>query len=661
MRSSGQAHRVARRGNNYISPFAHDPVRSGVLPYTDSVADDLPNDEHLQTGLFDFLLQTSFTFPNKEFVLPNNVIIPSSNSYEFMKLMLDEKQYPSSSTGLETVRLGYRRYGSGSYRLLVMNCIGNFAHYNTLDIIFNIDSEEVFQSVRIYDSLGRISSRTNMSLSRNKNLPPSVSKTSLAGKYLCCLQSFLVRICFFEKQHTKQVRMLKANPEYILKKATNEECPQQYNGFDCGLFSFGILLHIANNVPVTPDVFSHSNITQFRQGLYRALVPAGGRATRSRRLRKLLPEFVYSFFPNLVGKVPSITGIGVGGLLTVTVEAVEAPQEEDDDNAPGVMVVNDMVLDPNDTTVVNDTAEDAPPDDTVVEEATDDTPAEDGVSQDVEVTEGIDDEEESDNEDEDVVLADLLADNEDDDKDDDNDGDKDDEEEDDKEEDDEDEDDDVHNEQEQDSLFMSLFDVEVQHLDFNDIQRLVDEYEILSGNRLVIRKSCNLAKTYCCVSHENCAFTAKFGPVRGSQLVVLKPTISSFYHTGPKVVITTKDGRKSKRRLKGKLDDVINVASGVKAAPLNALDVKKGAVNLQHMDVSYSQSWSVLARNKRHQQARGKESYHLIVPYLKEFERINPNSVATYEGDGLNRIIRLFVCPGTYTLFPVVWSRALLC
>ena len=208
---------------------------------------------------------------------------------------------------------------------------------------------------------------------------------------------------------------------------------------------------------------------------------------------------------------------------------------------------------------------------------------------------------------------------------------------------------------------MSLFDVEVQHLDFNDIQRLVDEYEILSGNRLVIRKSCNLAKTYCCVSHENCAFTAKFGPVRGSQLVVLKPTISSFYHTGPKVVITTKDGRKSKRRLKGKLDDVINVASGVKAAPLNALDVKKGAVNLQHMDVSYSQSWSVLARNKRHQQARGKESYHLIVPYLKEFERINPNSVATYEGDGLNRIIRLFVCPGTYALFPVVWSRGLCC
>jgi hypothetical protein len=55
-----------------------------------------------------------------------------------MKVMLDEKQYPSASTGLETVRLGYCCYGSRSYRLLVMNCIGNFAHYNTLDIIFDI-------------------------------------------------------------------------------------------------------------------------------------------------------------------------------------------------------------------------------------------------------------------------------------------------------------------------------------------------------------------------------------------------------------------------------------------------------------------------------------------------------------------------------------------
>jgi Ulp1 family protease len=75
--------------------------------------------------------------------------------------------------------------------------------------------------------------------------------------------------------------MLKqANPEYILEKATNQECPQQYNGFDCGLFLFGILLHIANNVPVTSDVFSSSNVTRFHQGPYTALVvPAGGRTT----------------------------------------------------------------------------------------------------------------------------------------------------------------------------------------------------------------------------------------------------------------------------------------------------------------------------------------------------------------------------------------------
>ena len=222
MRSSGQAHRVARRGKDYTSPFAHDPVRSGLLSCTDDVAEALPKDEHLQTGLFDFLLQTSFTFPEKEFVIPNNLIIPSSASYEFMKLVLNVKQYPPTSEGLATIRQGYRAYGSGSYRLLVLNCIGDFAHYNALDIVMNMDSDEVFQSVRIYDSLGR-TSRTNKN---NRSISPNVTKSSLAGKYLCCLQSFLVRICLFDKEHTKQVRMLQDNPEYILGRATTHECPQ---------------------------------------------------------------------------------------------------------------------------------------------------------------------------------------------------------------------------------------------------------------------------------------------------------------------------------------------------------------------------------------------------------------------------------------------------
>jgi hypothetical protein len=328
MRSSGQSHRVARRGKDYISPFAHDPVRSGVLPYTDSVAAPLPNDEHLQTGLFDFLLQTSFTFPDKEFILPKNVIIPSSNSYEFMNLVLDQKQYPPTSTALQTIRLGYRAYASGSYRMLVMNCIGDFAHYNALDIVFDIDSDEVFQSVRIYDSLGR-TTPSNIRLSSKKSV---VNKSSLAGKYLCCLQSFLVQICFFDKTDTKQVRMLKENPDYILGKAINQECPQQRNGWDCGLFAFGILLHIANNVPVTHDVFSGSNITEFRQGLYTALLPApGARAARSRRLRPLSPQFVYSFFPKLVGKVPTDSAIGgVAALLSSPGGATAALDTNDD-------------------------------------------------------------------------------------------------------------------------------------------------------------------------------------------------------------------------------------------------------------------------------------------------------------------------------------------
>jgi len=281
--SSGQARRLARRGNDYISPFANDPVRSSRLDHFPiALADALPKEAHLPTGLFDFLLQGSFSFSNKDFVMPDNLIIPSSCSYSVMELLLQKHKYPPTSKqmALEPILLGYRAYGSGFYRLLVVNCMGNFAHYNALDITFNLDSDEVFHSVQVYDSLERVSTSN-----KTRSTTATVRKTSSAGKYLCCLQSFLLKFCFTSTdreeqprphQHTKQLRMLQRNPEYILKNAVLRECPQQDNGWDCGLFAFAVVLHLANNIPVTRDVFSSSDISRLRQGLYNELGAAGG-------------------------------------------------------------------------------------------------------------------------------------------------------------------------------------------------------------------------------------------------------------------------------------------------------------------------------------------------------------------------------------------------
>ena len=109
--SSGQARRLAQRGKDYISPFANDPVRSARLDHFPLVlADPLPKDEHLPTGLLDFLLQNSFAFSNKDFVMPDDLIIPSSCSYSVMELLLQKHKYPSTSRkmALEPILQGYR-------------------------------------------------------------------------------------------------------------------------------------------------------------------------------------------------------------------------------------------------------------------------------------------------------------------------------------------------------------------------------------------------------------------------------------------------------------------------------------------------------------------------------------------------------------------------
>ena len=213
-----------RRHKNRLVPFANDPVRSSPLPLSDLLAAPLPRPDHLQTGLLDFLLQNSFSrFPDKDaFGVSNDLLLASSNSYEFFKIMTDVKKYPPNSPKiLEPIRNGYSDYGSGPYRLLVVNCMGDFAHYHALDIAFDINSNEIFHHVRVYDSLAK------------RHSSQRVPKSSAAGQYLRLLQAFLIRFCFFGKEGTNQLSRLKANPDFILQKATNEESPQQTNGWDC--------------------------------------------------------------------------------------------------------------------------------------------------------------------------------------------------------------------------------------------------------------------------------------------------------------------------------------------------------------------------------------------------------------------------------------------
>ena len=304
--SSGGGGRRQRRQPR-LTPFAHDPVRHGArLPFTEAHAAPLPTNDHLETGLLDFLLQTSFMFPQqKGFVMPPDLLIASSNSFEFLKLMTDPRMFPLISPKTQAARELYKGYATGPFRLIVVNCMGSVRHYNTLDIAFDATSDDIFQHVRVYDSLRHPIRKTTRGNNNKKNLD-QVAISSTAGEYLRLLQTFLVRFCFFNNDNV--LRKLKSDPTYILKNAVNEDSPQQTNVWDCGLFSsLGVALHLVNGIDIDRDIFSPDHISTFRTVLYeefenRMTTTTGRRRASSSggvRLRGFDGRFIYSFFPRL--------------------------------------------------------------------------------------------------------------------------------------------------------------------------------------------------------------------------------------------------------------------------------------------------------------------------------------------------------------------------
>jgi hypothetical protein len=74
-----------------------------------------------------------------------------------------------------------------------------------------------------------------------------------------------------------------------------------------------------------------------------------------------------------------------------------------------------------------------------------------------------------------------------------------------------------------DTIFKGSFLDQTKHYNaIKDIDSDIEEYEKISGNRLIIFKSGKFARTYKCGSHVACSFRAKFGKLRGSDALMLK-------------------------------------------------------------------------------------------------------------------------------------------
>ncbi|KAG7344893.1 MULE transposase domain containing protein [Nitzschia inconspicua] len=137
--------------------------------------------------------------------------------------------------------------------------------------------------VSVYDSLIKGGRRNN---SVHRNSPPA--------KYLRSFQQFIANFCLFGNP---KCEVLLANPDHIVEKAVYRSCPMQQNGFDCGLFAFGCVLHLLKGLDVSADIFNQQHISKLRESLHAVftVTDIGSDVPNPREL--LSPSFLSSFFP----------------------------------------------------------------------------------------------------------------------------------------------------------------------------------------------------------------------------------------------------------------------------------------------------------------------------------------------------------------------------
>ncbi|KAG7350596.1 MULE transposase domain containing protein [Nitzschia inconspicua] len=98
-------------------------------------------------------------------------------------------------------------------------------------------------------------------------------------------------------QDTTLCEVLLANPDHIVEKAVYRSCPLQQNGFDCGLFAFGCVLHLLKGLDVSADIFNQQHISKLRESLHAVftVTDIGSDIPNPREL--LSSSFLSSFFP----------------------------------------------------------------------------------------------------------------------------------------------------------------------------------------------------------------------------------------------------------------------------------------------------------------------------------------------------------------------------
>jgi hypothetical protein len=173
----------------------------------------------------------------------------------------------------------------------------------------------------------------------------------------------------------------------------------------------------------------------------------------------------------------------------------------------------------------------------------------------------------------------------------------------------------------------------------------IEQYEIRSGNHLRVQRSMsNKFKQFQCMEHLNCPFQVLISKRRSDGMFCVSKIKG--IHSEVRRPARAADGRQWKKRRHATLDGIIGQVVRTKQGAPTPADVIKTAAMQSGMIVPYMTAYRALSNETSvHRQAAVK-NFELIIPFLNALKKCNPGSVIGYTRDNDMKLEELHVFPG---------------
>ena len=598
--------------------FPGDPRFSGWISPSSDDTSALSTNDWLSTLLLDCILQRSV--PPQEVISMNTSHIGSLGIHAYMNACNDLiRNDPAQQVVEDALTKGrkiarirniariwkqmkdcFHAANTIISRLLIPIVLGSHFFVLCLDCCFS--TPEFVANVILYDSLKRRTRHVN------HNVITIVKDVNFF------LQSFIL--------HEKKHEHLRETDKALIGRLHYGDCPIQDNGFDCGLFAVGIVLHLIEGKDIYSETFTQKHITNLRSRLATVFEGDGAESGTT-------SQVVRGCFPQLRGS--SI--LGMYGLEVVSREPKKERQHSSGSSdlssaavilmtslAEVRMMEEKMQAENCDS---NNEEEDAESDD----DDDDDLPHDSNKEEvDAESDDDDDDDEyfDCDNKDEDSVGTSALMAEE------------------------------GEGKQEssvpEKSLDHILYDIlDEAKIDcfytLEEVMPFIEKYEVRSGNCLRVQRSIsNRFKQFQCVEHVNCTFRVLISKRRSDGMFCVRKI--SGVHSEVRRPKKAADGRKWKKRRNGMLDDVIDQIVRTKKGTPTPADVVKTAATKSGLLVSYMTAYRALGYETSSMRNAVMKNFEMVVPFLEGLKRSNPGSVIGYSRDEEMRLVDVHVFPG---------------